>query len=250
MKKIICALLVILLCFPLYACNYSASDAKMQSAYTNETSSFQPLLPEYAQELLPQLLTPVDSVYDSMNWDADQFVPCQVTHLQFTGDPIEFYGQEMVLYLTPTLLPSEEQRIKESSLYDFSNLPIPKNETQNYLQRFAYVSFFYGEDSLSKACDFMSILDSNFRALYGSPNETDQHAYASHDPKEFFEKMEADTTNPDQHYLTNTWNITPADIHGLQHSLIISIVQSLDDHNIPVYRIALSYEWKLDIAIS
>lgn len=247
MKKVICILLVITLCFPLLACNSSSSDFKMEPDHTTEMNSFQPSLPEYAKELLPQLLTPMDSVYNSMNWNINQFEPCQVTHLQFTGDPIEFYDQEMILYLTPTLLPSEEQRIQESSFYDFSDLPIPKDETQYFLQRFAYTSHFLGENALSAACEFMSVLDSNFRALYGSPDENAQHAYTCYDPVEFFKKTETDTISPDQHYLSDIWDITPSDIHGIQYSLIVSLVQYMDDQNVPEYRVAISYEWKLAV---
>lgn len=247
MKRYLCSLCIIAVSLSLIACGSSSLDSKIESAPTNETSSFHPSVPKYAQDLLPQLLTPVDSVYESMNWNVDQFEPCQVTHLQFTGDPIEFYDQEMILYLTPTLLPSEEQRIQESSFYDFSDLPIPKDETQYFLQRFAYTSHFLGENALSAACEFMSVLDSNFRALYGSPDENAQHAYTCYDPVEFFKKTETDTISPDQHYLSDIWDITPSDIHGIQYSLIVSLVQYMDDQNVPEYRVAISYEWKLAV---
>lgn len=245
MKKVICTLLVITLCCPLFACSSSLTDSEIQSIKNDETNGFQPLLPEYAQDLLPQLLTPMDSVNKSMDWTVDQFEPCQGTHLQYMGDPVEFYGQEMVLYLSPAVLPSEEERESMGGLFDFTDLPISKDETHNYLQRFAYVSLFHGEDAISKACEFMSVLDSNFRALYGSPDETAQHAYANQDPKVFFGDMENDTLNPDKHYLSDIWDITPTDIHGIQYSLIVSTVQYLDEQNEPVYRVAISYECKM-----
>ncbi|MCF0134856.1 MAG: hypothetical protein HUJ69_00355 [Lachnospiraceae bacterium] len=218
----------------------------LENEYAME--EFEAYEPQGADKLFDLLLKPMSEVCDAMEWTEEDLETVQTTHYKVPAWKDSFFGCDTSLYLSPSIMPTQEQREDPdlSEMFDLSDLPVPAYADEQYLQRYAYVTVFEGDNAMTNACQYMEAVVNNYTAIYGDALQSGDRSYSRNDAPAFFEAVMDDTENFDRHSLYEKWELTSGGIKGVEYLLIVSVSEVRESETeISGYRVAVSYEWQL-----